>query len=87
MQLVKLIHNPLLFGNKMNKLETLMDIEGYNDVYDLLDELMTDSICPCICINPDCDYTCEVEPDCTNGWCENCSTPTVQSALVIAGIF
>lgn len=63
-----------------------MDIEGYDDEYDFLAELMTDSICPGICVNPGCDYTCEVEPDCTNGYCEECGTQSIQSALVLAGI-
>ena len=69
-----------------DKLSTLMNEEGYTDFDAFLEDLVIDSVNPGICMNPDCDYTCEVEPDCTNGWCENCSTSTVQSALILAGI-
>lgn len=32
------------------------------------------------------EYTTTVEPDCDSGWCENCETQTVKSALILAGI-
>ena len=38
------------------------------------------------CTNPDCDYTTEVEPDSSSGYCEICGTQTVQSCLVLAGM-
>jgi len=63
-----------------------MDIEGYDDDYEFLSDLMTDSICPGICVNPGCDHTCEVEPDCTNAYCEECGTRSIKSALILAGI-
>lgn len=69
-----------------SKLETLADIEGYADIMDLLEAVSTDSVCPGICMNKDCDYTAEVEPDSTSGWCEECSTQTVKSALILAGV-
>jgi hypothetical protein len=37
-------------------------------------------------MNPDCDYTTEVEPDQREGWCEECGTGTVRSGIVLAGI-
>jgi hypothetical protein len=37
-------------------------------------------------LNEGCDYTAEMEPDQTQGWCEACGTNTVASALVLAGL-
>jgi len=53
----------------------------------LLHNAAFDSVCPGICINPDCDYTATVETDCQKGYCENCRTHTVASALVLAGLY
>lgn len=39
-----------------------------------------------ICKKPGCDYTTEVEPDQTHGWCEHCNSQTVQSILVMKGM-
>ncbi len=69
-----------------SKLAVLMEIEGYDDSLSFLEEVSTDSVCPGICINPDCDYTTSVEPDSRSGYCEECGTQTVRSALVLAGI-
>ena len=68
------------------KLELLAEIEGFSDSMDLLEAFVTDSVCPGICMNEDCEYTTEVEPDCTSGYCENCCTQTVKSAMVLAGV-
>jgi ssDNA-binding Zn-finger/Zn-ribbon topoisomerase 1 len=69
----------------MTKLERLADEEGL-DVDEMLEKATFDSIAPGICTNPDCNYTTTVEPDQTEGWCEDCQTNTVQSCLVLAGI-
>ena len=69
----------------MSKLDELADMEGLS-VEDLLEEASCDSVCPGICVTQGCDYTTEVEPDCTSGWCEMCGKKTVKSALVLAGI-
>jgi hypothetical protein len=53
---------------------------------EILEEGTTDGVCHGICMNKNCDYTCEVEPDQDKGWCEMCKTKTVKSALMIAGI-
>jgi hypothetical protein len=37
-------------------------------------------------MNPGCTYSTEYEPDQQKGWCEECGTRTVRSALVLAGI-
>lgn len=70
----------------MSKLNILAEIEGYNDYMDLLDEYITDSVCPGICTNIECNYTCEVEPDQNKGWCEICNTNSVSSGMVLAGV-
>ena len=68
------------------KLELLVDIEGFRSLEDLLGAAIMDSVCPGICMNSDCDYTAEVEPDQDRGYCERCGTQTVKAALVLAGI-
>lgn len=69
----------------MNKLTQLAQIEGMT-VNEMLESATYDSIAVGICTNKDCDYTTEVEPDCYNGYCENCGTNTVKSCLALAGI-
>jgi len=68
------------------KLNELTKLEGYDDPMDLLEENAIDSVCPGICVNDGCSYTTEVEPDSDSGWCENCGTNTVKSAMILAGI-
>jgi len=68
------------------KLNTLAEIEGFDDVLVMLEEIITDSVSPGICMNEDCDYTIEVEPDQDKGYCEVCGTQTVKSALILANI-
>lgn len=63
-----------------------MEQEGFEDELEFLQEISFDSICPGICRNPNCDYSTEVEPDQHGGWCEECNTQTVQSALVLKGM-
>lgn len=70
----------------MSKLRQLAQIEGYDDPMEMLEDACMDSVCPGICMNPDCDYTIEVEPDCSKGWCENCNSQTVKSAMMLAGV-
>jgi len=68
-----------------SKLDQLAEIEGMG-VMEMLEMGTYDSVCPGICTNPDCSYTVEVEPDCDSGYCEECQTNTVKSALSLAGI-
>jgi hypothetical protein len=65
-------------------LQELAQSEGYEDINDLLEEAVYDSVSPGIC--PDCGYTTMVEPDQDEGWCEECNKGTVQSALMLAGL-
>ena len=55
-------------------------------VEELLRQANFDSVSPGICVNQDCDYTADVEPDQDKGYCEVCETNTVQSALILAGL-
>jgi hypothetical protein len=67
------------------KLAKLLEIEGYEQLEDLLQAAL-DAVSPAICMNPDCDYTCEMEPDQDRGWCDECRTNTMVAAPVLAGI-
>lgn len=56
-------------------------------IFGMLNEATYDSVSKGICMNPGCNYTTDnIEPDGSNGYCENCGTNTVQSCLVIAGL-
>jgi hypothetical protein len=41
---------------------------------------------PAICMNEDCVFTCEMEPDQDAGWCDECRTNTMTAAPVLAGL-
>jgi len=71
---------------KREKLETLVDCYGFADIDEMMMTAVMDSVAPAICTNPDCDYCTDMEPDQTEGWCEQCETNTVVSCLVMAGI-
>ena len=68
------------------KLAQLAEIEGFATVEELLEAASYDSVSPGICTRDGCDYTCEVEPDQAEGWCEECRAPSVKAALVLAGL-
>jgi hypothetical protein len=71
------------------KLKKLCEIEGFDDESALFAAVISDSVCPAICCNPDdqgCDYAAEMEPDQDRGWCEMCERGTLVSALVLGGI-
>lgn len=70
----------------MSKLNELADQYGFEDEMQMLEETAMSSCVPAICMNPDCDYTTDMEPDQDQGWCELCGTNTVKSCLVLAGI-
>jgi hypothetical protein len=67
----------------MSKLKDLAKIEGMSEE-ELLEQATFDSVAKGICTNPKCNYTTEVEPDQSKGYCEVCRTNTVQSCLVLA---
>lgn len=69
---------------RSESLKKLMGEYGCDDLDQLLEVSLFDAIAPGICIK--CGYTTEVEPDCSNGYCEECGTGTVKSALVLANV-
>ena len=76
----------IVLSNKAAKLMKLCDIEGVESFDDLLQAAATDSVCPAVCMTEGCDYTCEMEPDQDQGFCEACGSNTVTSVLVLAGL-
>ena len=70
----------------MDKLEMLVQYEGFDCEYDFLEEFHIESCVPGICANDNCDYTTFVEPDQDRGYCEICSTCSVVSGLMLAGL-
>ena len=67
------------------KLEQLAASE-VRDIIDILEEATLDSVALSICTDPDCDATSYKEPDCEDGYCEECGGSTVVSCLVLAGL-
>lgn len=76
----------LVLTAKASKLMKLCEIKDYQNPYDLIEAVGHDSVCPAICMTEGCDYTAEMEPDQTEGYCEACGGNTVVSALVLAGL-
>lgn len=70
----------------VSKLDTLVQIEGFESREALLEHYIIDSVCPGICINEGCSNSKEVEPDSGSGWCEECEMNTVASAMRLAGV-
>jgi len=68
------------------KLAKLIEIEGYESLEQLLEAVIGDTVSPAICMNADCTYTCEMEPDQERGYCDECRTNTMVAAPVLAGI-
>ena len=71
---------------RQEKLAKLLEAEGYDTLKDLAKAVVSDSVSPAICTEPDCDHTSEMEPDQDAGYCESCGKNTVVSALVLAGL-
>ncbi|MDB2578792.1 hypothetical protein N9Y00_07105 [Tateyamaria sp.] len=69
-----------------NKLKTLTEDWGYSEPEAMVEDYLFDGVMPAICVNDDCDYTTEMEPDQDRGWCDCCHTNTVQSASILMGI-
>jgi hypothetical protein len=68
------------------KLLQLVESEGFDDPQDLFQDVISDWVCPGICMNEGCDFVTDVEPDQDAGWCELCNTNTVKSGLMLAGL-
>lgn len=74
----------------MDKFETLMDLEGYTNPLEFIEAECLGAGwrvgVPAICVNDGCNYMRDMEPDQDGGWCEECQTSTVKSALILYGI-
>jgi hypothetical protein len=68
------------------KLAKLLEIKGYERIEDLFEAVFSDSVSPAICMNEDCSFTCEMEPDQDAGYCEECHTNTMAAAPILTGI-
>lgn len=79
------MRTPLEANLEASKLDNLARNWGLT-THALVEEYALDDIVPGICMNPDCDYTTEVEPDQREGWCEECGTRSVRSGIVLAGL-
>jgi hypothetical protein len=71
---------------RQKKLAVLIEEGGFDDECELFEASIMDSVCPAVCSNEPCDFTAEMEPDQDRGWCPECSTNTVVSALILGGI-
>ena len=69
------------------KLAKLLEIEGYDSLEQLLEAVLGDSVSPAICMNEDCHYTCEMEPDQTRGYCDECHTNLMKAAPVLRALY
>lgn len=67
------------------KLERLAASE-VRDIMDILEEATYDSVALSICVDVACDHTAYMEPDCSDGYCEECGGSTIMSCLVLAGL-
>lgn len=65
-------------------LQILATDEGFQSVEHMLQHAVLDSVVPGICLF--CLASIEVEPDCRNGYCDNCNKNKIVSCLVLQGI-
>jgi len=68
------------------KLNTLVRLSGFDCEVDFLSACCSDTVVTGICMNAHCDYTDDVEPDCNDGYCEDCETSSVQSPLFFCAL-
>jgi hypothetical protein len=73
-------------ANIKEKLATLIESEGFENNMDFIEAFITDSVCPAICMNDDCEHTSNLEPDQDRGWCDECNTGSMQSGLLLMGL-
>jgi hypothetical protein len=72
-------------NHEASKLDLLAEICALT-VCEFIEEYALEDVVPGICMNPDCDFTADYEPDQREGWCEECHTGSVRSGLILAGI-
>ncbi|MEY9748819.1 hypothetical protein ABIF65_008193 [Bradyrhizobium japonicum] len=73
-------------AHRVQKLVTLCDQRGFQDLDDLLLAALLNEASPAICMTEGCNKTADMEPDQDQGFCEACGGKTVVSALVLAGL-
>jgi len=69
-----------------SKLVKVCEAEGFATVDDLIALSVADSVCPAICMMERCDHVAPMESDQENGYCEECSSNTMVSVLVLVGL-
>jgi hypothetical protein len=62
------------------KLAKLIEIDGFDSIEELMEAVFSDAVSPAICMNEDCNFTSEMEPDQDRGWCDECHTSSVACA-------
>lgn len=72
--------------SKNDKIQIICDEYGYNDPLQLMEDYMSDSLVPGICMEATCSNTEEYEPDQENGYCSECGRQSVKSLAVLLGI-
>ncbi|MEY9748852.1 hypothetical protein ABIF65_008226 [Bradyrhizobium japonicum] len=73
-------------AQRVQKLVTLCDQRGFQDLDDLLLVALLKDASPAICMTEGCNNTTDMEPDQDQGFCEACGGNTIISALVLAGL-
>ena len=71
-------------SERQDRLKTLAQAEGFDNVEAMLEASIIDSVAPAICIT--CGLTTEMEPDQERGYCDSCGQNTVVSAWILAGL-
>jgi hypothetical protein len=76
----------VVLSNKAAKLMKVCEAEGFETVDDLFVLLVTDNLCPAICMTEGCDHIAPMESDQEEGYCEKCGGNTKVSVLVLADL-
>ena len=71
---------------KSRKLLKILAATGHHHLEDLLQERITDTTAPSICMTEGCDHVADFEKDQTKGICEACGSHTVTSVFVLADV-
>ncbi len=66
------------------RLLELCEAEGFENIGELLEASIGDSVCPAICM--ECGCAGEMELDQRAGYCEQCGQNKVVSCLILAGL-
>ena len=75
------MNTELTAEQNVQKLNELINVEGFEDAEQMVNASLVDCDTYGICSNDHCNYTTNVEPDQTAGYCEACGTTTVISGV------